>query len=273
MDHYTSLPFHKHCKQCDQSKPLDAFAPAKRGKYGREAECRDCKNARKRRYNAENPDKIRAQNANLTEAQREAKRAREKRNYWTDGRQKRRERYQANREKHLIYMSKWRIAHPEYNRNYCRKHPRRYNREYSREYYRANLASFKRRSAAWLKARPEYNQERYRADPEKFKQRNRDWSKANPDQVRAKNHRRRTRIAGNGGYFTAKDVANMRYIQGGKCAYCGRLGQRLHIEHIIPVVRGGPSDPFNLCLACRRCNLNKGSKLLSEWTVRWYLLS
>lgn len=83
---------------------------------------------------------------------------------------------------------------------------------------------------------------------------------------------RRARLAAIPGRHTLSDIEHMRAIQQGRCAYCGRLGQKLHVEHIIPITRLGSSDdPWNLCLACPRCNSSKHNKLLSEWTDRWYL--
>ena len=34
-----------------------------------------------------------------------------------------------------------------------------------------------------------------------------------------------------------------------------------HVEHIVAIKHGGSDDPSNLCLACERCNLFKGSDL------------
>ena len=43
-----------------------------------------------------------------------------------------------------------------------------------------------------------------------------------------------------------------------RCEYCHAseqiTGQRCHIDHIIPQVRGGKTEPDNLCLACAACN-------------------
>src|SRR3954452_22796391 len=52
---------------------------------------------------------------------------------------------------------------------------------------------------------------------------------------------------------------------GGRCEYC-RVHQdhvelSHHIEHIVAKKHGGPDDPSNLCIACERCNLFKGSDL------------
>ncbi len=47
-----------------------------------------------------------------------------------------------------------------------------------------------------------------------------------------------------------------------RCEYCQShedlLGDDLQIDHIIPLVKGGTNDERNLCVACSRCNRNKG---------------
>lgn len=47
-----------------------------------------------------------------------------------------------------------------------------------------------------------------------------------------------------------------------RCEYCRAsewlVGQRSHIDHVVPESKGGESTAHNLCLACAACN---GSKL------------
>jgi hypothetical protein len=49
------------------------------------------------------------------------------------------------------------------------------------------------------------------------------------------------------------------------CQYCGQKGGDLECDHIIPLSRGGTSDPDNLITSCRCCNRSKGGLLLDEW--------
>jgi hypothetical protein len=50
----------------------------------------------------------------------------------------------------------------------------------------------------------------------------------------------------------------------GRCEYCGlsQEGQeaRFHIDHIVPVVRGGETKEENLALACVSCSLRKAAR-------------
>jgi len=49
-----------------------------------------------------------------------------------------------------------------------------------------------------------------------------------------------------------------------KCAYCGKTGVPLQVEHIIPKSRGGTDRVSNLTLACKTCNVKKGNQTAEE---------
>lgn len=55
--------------------------------------------------------------------------------------------------------------------------------------------------------------------------------------------------------------------QQGKCAYCGcdlsESGK--HLDHIIPIAKGGKHTANNVHWTCPTCNLSKGDKLEEEW--------
>jgi 5-methylcytosine-specific restriction endonuclease McrA len=52
---------------------------------------------------------------------------------------------------------------------------------------------------------------------------------------------------------------------GRKCAYCGRTGLPLQVEHIVPKSRGGSNRASNLTLSCQACNREKGSRTAVEF--------
>lgn len=54
------------------------------------------------------------------------------------------------------------------------------------------------------------------------------------------------------------------------CQYCGKRFSRdqLTIDHVIPRCRGGKSTFKNTVTACKKCNVKKGDKLLSEARMR-----
>ena len=49
-----------------------------------------------------------------------------------------------------------------------------------------------------------------------------------------------------------------------RCVYCGvdLLKNEVHLDHVIPESRGGPTSLNNLQVTCGKCNLEKG--VLSE---------
>lgn len=49
---------------------------------------------------------------------------------------------------------------------------------------------------------------------------------------------------------------------GGKCAYCGSIAKRPHIDHIYPLSKGGSNTAVNLVTSCGSCNIKKGDKPL-----------
>lgn len=68
------------------------------------------------------------------------------------------------------------------------------------------------------------------------------------------------------GTHNASDIRRLFAKQRGKCAYCEcDISNQYHVDHVIPLSRGGTNYPDNLALACPHCNLSKNNKLLSEW--------
>ena len=73
-----------------------------------------------------------------------------------------------------------------------------------------------------------------------------------------RNYRARKRAAQ--GRHSKTEIAAILKTQGGKCAYCrAPLRTRFHVDHIIPLARGGANDRRNLQLTCRSCNQRKGA--------------
>lgn len=49
-----------------------------------------------------------------------------------------------------------------------------------------------------------------------------------------------------------------------QCIYCGAI-EKLTVEHMIPLSRGGPDHPDNAVMVCGSCNSSKGNKRLYEF--------
>ena len=50
-----------------------------------------------------------------------------------------------------------------------------------------------------------------------------------------------------------------------RCYYCGIKHDKLTIDHVVPISKGGDNSLCNIVPACITCNRLKGSKSLVEW--------
>jgi len=63
----------------------------------------------------------------------------------------------------------------------------------------------------------------------------------------------------------AQSKAYNRENPAGRCGACRCAMRDYHVDHVIPISRGGSDNPENLQLLCPPCNLSKGSKTMHEW--------
>jgi 5-methylcytosine-specific restriction endonuclease McrA len=84
------------------------------------------------------------------------------------------------------------------------------------------------------------------------------YRRNNPDKVREFTKRRAGRKLGRLPYGT---IPKLRAAQGDKCAICRcKLKGAGHVDHIVPLARGGHHAPSNLQLLCAPCNLHKSDR-------------
>jgi 5-methylcytosine-specific restriction endonuclease McrA len=94
-----------------------------------------------------------------------------------------------------------------------------------------------------------------------------------PERVRAKaseyGHRRRARMLGAGGSFTAAEIKDLHAKQRGRCACCrGKLPKSYHKDHIVALVNGGTNYIWNIQLLCDDCHRTKGTMDPIEWAQK-----
>ena len=91
-------------------------------------------------------------------------------------------------------------------------------------------------------------------------------------QVRAAQHKRRARIAGNGGSWTVQEWLALKRGYGNRCVGCWKteaelkaLGRKLVPDHIVSVANGGLNHITNLQPLCQGkdgCNNKKGKRYI-----------
>ena len=107
-------------------------------------------------------------------------------------------------------------------------------------------------------------QARRHRDPDSYRAASARWRMANLDLARQRarkvSHHRRA-------VETRKvTTAEVERMLAKPCAYCGAPSE--HIDHIIPLSRGGRHSIGNLTGACAKCNKSKSNKLLVEWRLQ-----
>jgi 5-methylcytosine-specific restriction endonuclease McrA len=105
--------------------------------------------------------------------------------------------------------------------------------------------------------------ERYWEHPDAQRAKDKAWRDANPDKVRS--------------YWSRSDAVRRMAVQdmeaehvsrayiitrdGSRCHICGKKcrSSEIHLDHLVPISRGGTHTAANLRVACAHCNLSRGA--------------
>lgn len=99
---------------------------------------------------------------------------------------------------------------------------------------------------------------------EQYKDVAREWRMKNHQRRAALQNNRRAREISAPGKFTLQDVQAILIAQNFHCSYCNATS-KLHIDHVIPLSRGGTNWPWNLQWLCAHHNSSKGAKTDAEY--------
>jgi 5-methylcytosine-specific restriction endonuclease McrA len=100
----------------------------------------------------------------------------------------------------------------------------------------------------------------YKANQKKCKAIVKAWKEKNKDKVVVQRERRR------GNKVNVLEKTDVSKIKAVKCYYCGGwLKGDYHIDHIVPLSKGGVHAYFNLCAACPTCNMSKHTKNVNDF--------
>jgi 5-methylcytosine-specific restriction endonuclease McrA len=93
-----------------------------------------------------------------------------------------------------------------------------------------------------------------------------EYRRANTATVRAGILRRKARAANIPSNVSPDHITALIEMFNNACAYCGEtLENGYHVDHFVPVSRGGHTVPGNLLVVCPACNMHKHSKLPQDW--------
>jgi len=99
----------------------------------------------------------------------------------------------------------------------------------------------------------------------------RQWYRTESGRLRNRGYaakRRALRLASSNA-FTKADVERQYEAQDGRCYYCEtEVGHKYHVDHYIPLLKGGSNDAENIVIACPACNMSKGSKMPDEFLAK-----
>lgn len=148
------------------------------------------------------------------------------------------------------HRREWAAANPEKERE---------SRIASLRKWAADNPDLKREYARRSNAKPEVSANNVR--------RARRWQEANPEKAQdsrlVSDRNRRARRRGSSDTHTKEDVAEILRRQKFRCAECGasvRKTTERHVDHIMPLSRGGSNGKQNLQVLCPPCNLRKAAK-------------
>ena len=143
-------------------------------------------------------------------------------------------------------------------------------RENARHWREENLDQKRENNRMWAQKNPDKDKASKdkwaAANPDKILDRVRRWRAAHPEESRDQYRRRRARKLGAEGFHTVAEVEQLREDQNDRCCYCGDvLNGGGHLDHKIPLVRGGSEWISNLAWACVSCNVRKSTRTDQEW--------
>jgi 5-methylcytosine-specific restriction endonuclease McrA len=249
----------KTCTKCGEWKPFEGFSKDKNKKYGLASHCKECvkkhrqknkeqikeydkqyyqKNIeQKKQYYQENIERYKKNDKQYYQKNKERVREYHKQYY-----QENVEQYQKQKKR---YRQENKIEINEKNKQYYQKNKERIS-EYAKQYYQENIEQIKKQSKRY------YDSEKGR----EVYYRNALKRRSNKNHI----------------YFTPHKRKQILERDNWECQSCGikvhdrssgdwNTPDKAHIDHIIPISKGGNSEPNNLQTLCRTCNLSKHNKI------------
>jgi len=223
------IPQTKICTKCKVEKSIEMFHKHKAKKDGLHCDCKECAKA----YQQANTEKIAEYNKAYKKSNNKRIKARD-RIYNQTNSDKKKEYQQANREAIAANQKAYRQANKEKLAEYIKK--------------------YQKDNPELLKAYKQTNAEKISEYQKAYKQ-----SPMGKAAIKNSEHKRRS-ITKQGDITSAQ---LLELEQSAKvCYWCGvsLKGKKVHIDHYVPLAKGGKHTLSNLVISCSHCNLVKNAK-------------
>lgn len=227
----------KVCTKCGVEKQLNEFVKQAACRDGLHPRCKSCCNEYQKQYLKTNKEKIRQR----------------RRKYY----QPKRKEQHSNEGLPLRTCAKCGIVKllNDFNKDKSRKYGVKHVcksccKEYRIQYYIKKKEQLAKKSAQYRILHIELMRERFKK-----------WYISNKEKSRENCRNRRARKINAPGKNTASDIKQLMTLQKSKCAVCRcSIKNGYHVDHIVPLAKGGSNDKFNLQLLCQPCNQSKHAK-------------
>lgn len=149
------------------------------------------------------------------------------------------------------------VCKNEDRKAFVRRDPEAVSRANKKHYY-ANRDAMIVRAAKRARAFPEVN----RANARQYYARH-------PEKYSAHARNRKARLRAAEGSHTAGEIKALYAKQGGRCPNCRcSLARGYHVDHVVPLIRGGSNWISNIQLLCPPCNTSKKAMDPIAWAQR-----